>query len=74
MYSDGLHGYHKLYNQTIRKIAKQDAVLFVDTALEFDKYVNSYYNASLDPIHFNTKGHQILAKLIAAQITASSLD
>ena len=72
--SAGLHGYHKLYNQAIRKIAKQDAVLFVDAALEFDKYVNLYYDASLDPIHFNTKGHQILAQLIAAQITLSSLD
>ena len=70
----GLHRYHKLYNQTIRKIAKQDSVLFIDAALEFDKHRNLYDDASLDPIHFNTKGHQILAQLIAAQLTASSLD
>ena len=70
----GLHRYHELYNQTIRKISKQDSVLFVDAALEFDNYANLYNDASLDPIHFNTKGHQILAQLIAAQITASSLD
>jgi len=70
----GLHRFHKLYNQTIRKIAKQDSVLLVDAALEFDKHSNLYDDASLDPIHFNTKGHEILAQLIAAQITASSLD
>ena len=70
----GLHRYHKFYNQTIRKIAKQDSVLFVDAALEFDKHSDLYDNANLDPIHFNNKGHQILAQLITAQISASSLD
>ena len=70
----GLHRYHELYNQTIRKIAKEVSVLLVDAALEFDKYANLYDDASLDPIHFNTKGHQILAHLLAAQITASSSD
>lgn len=70
----GLHRYHELYNRTIRKIAKQDSVLFVDAALEFDKYKDLYDNADMDPIHFNTKGHKILAQLIAAQLSASSLD
>lgn len=70
----GLHRYHELYNRTIREIAKRNAVLIVEAALEFDKYADLYDDAGLDPIHFNTKGHEILAQLIAAQITASSLD
>ena len=69
-----LHRYHEYYNQTIRKIVRQDSVLLVEAALEFDKYTNLYDDASLDPIHFNTKGHQILAQLIAVQISASGSD
>ena len=69
-----LHQYHEYYNQTIRKIVRQDSVLLVEAALEFDKYTNLYDDASLDPIHFNTKGHQLLAQLIAVQISASGSD
>jgi len=48
--------------------------MFVDAALEFDQYSDLYGDAAMDPIHFNTKGHEILAQLIAAQLAAGSLN
>lgn len=70
----GLHRYHELYNQIVRLVAEQNSIILIDAALEFDKYKDLYDNADMDPIHFNTKGHKILAQLIAAQLSASSLD
>ncbi len=64
--NSGLHRYHELYNQAVRQVAEQDSVLLVDAALEFDKFGNLYDDARDDPIHFNVKGHELLADLLRA--------
>ena len=68
----GLRRYHELYNQIVRLVAEQNSIILVDAALEFDKYKDLYDDAGMDPIHFNSIGHEILARLIATQLAASS--
>jgi len=63
-----MHDFHDKYNQVIRELAASDGIDLVDLALEFDRYDDLFDDAAHDPIHFNAKGHQVLAKLLAAYI------
>ena len=52
----------------IRDIAAAYDIDLVDLAREFDNYENLWDDAPRDPIHFNARGHQLAARLIADYI------
>ncbi len=60
-----MHRFHERYNELIREVARAEGVGLVDLALEFDHYNDLYDDARRDPIHFNAKGHRVVAQAIA---------
>ncbi len=63
-YKSGLHRFHALYNNIIRDVAKSEGVDIVDIAREFDKYDNLFDDPLVDAIHFNARGHRLVAEMI----------
>ncbi len=63
-----MHLFHEKYNQAIRELAVSDTIELVDLAREFDRYGDLFNDAPNDPVHFNTKGHQLVAELLAGYI------
>jgi lysophospholipase L1-like esterase len=60
-----MHKFHEYYNQLIRQLAASERIELVDLAKEFDRYNDLFDNAARDPIHFNARGHALVARLIA---------
>ncbi len=63
-----LHSYHDKYNETIRQLAKDENIDIVDLTSEFDLHNGLFDDADYDPIHFNARGHDLAALLIARKI------
>ncbi len=59
-----MHIFHNLYNNQARLLAVDTETALIDASAEFDNYDNLFDDAKIDPIHFNSEGHQILAGLI----------
>jgi len=66
-----MHAFHERYNQIVREISAADNIALVDLAREFDGYDGLWDDAPNDPIHFNARGHELAAKLIADFIEGS---
>ncbi|MFZ5981588.1 MAG: SGNH/GDSL hydrolase family protein [Candidatus Zixiibacteriota bacterium] len=66
-----MHAFHERYNEIVRAIAAEDSVALVDLAREFDRYDSLWDDAVNDPIHFNARGHDLAAQLIADYIRNS---
>ncbi|MBN1213282.1 MAG: SGNH/GDSL hydrolase family protein, partial [candidate division Zixibacteria bacterium] len=63
-----LHAFHEKYNGVIRDVAAVYDIDLVDLAREFDMYDGLWDDAARDPIHFNARGHELAARLIADYI------
>jgi len=63
-----LHAFHEKYNQVIRNISAVYNIDLVDLAREFDNQDGLWDDALRDPIHFNARGHELAARLIADYI------
>jgi len=59
-----MHIYHELYNNQARLLASDTETALIDVSAEFDKYINLFDDAGIDPIHFNAEGHRVLAEQI----------
>ena len=66
-----MHAFHEKYNRIVREISEEDDIPLVDLAREFDSYDGLWDDAKKDPIHFNARGHELAAKLIADFIERS---
>lgn len=62
--------YHQRYNQVARELAREMGWPLIDAAAEFDHYDNLYDDPRSDYIHFNSRGHQLIAELLAKKIAA----
>lgn len=75
-YSPGMrspmHAFHERYNEIIRTVARDTGVELVDIAAVFDKHSDLFDDAALDPIHFNEKGHAVVAEAIFAHLSANA--
>lgn len=68
-----LHRYHDYYNQTIKSVANDNGVELIDLAHFFDDHDDLFDNASLDPIHFNARGHKLAGELIGRYLLDSTI-
>jgi len=59
-----MHDYHEAYNMQSRLLATNTKTPLVDLARIFDEYDDLFDNATIDPIHFNSKGHRVAATAI----------
>ncbi len=59
-----MHIFHNYYNNQARLLAANTETVLIDASAEFDNYNNLFDDAKIDPIHFNSEGHHILAALI----------
>ena len=59
-----MHIFHNLYNNQSRLLASKTETILIDASAEFDNYNNLFDDAKIDPIHFNSEGHRILAGFI----------
>ncbi len=62
--------YHERYNQVVRELAGETGWPLVDAAAEFNRRDGLYDNPRRDYIHFNARGHQLIAELLAEKIAA----
>ncbi|MFH1685976.1 MAG: SGNH/GDSL hydrolase family protein [bacterium] len=60
---------HQRYNVVVREVAQKLGVVLIDAAAAFDTRSDLYDDPRRDFIHFNAGGHQLLADLIAAELT-----
>ncbi len=60
--------YHQRYNHVVRDLADSLGVMFVDAAGLFDRRNDLYNDARSDFIHFNGRGHRVIALALADQI------
>ncbi len=72
-YKSNLHAYHAMYNDIIRSVAAEENCGLVDLAKEFDHYSGLFDDPMVDPIHFNTRGHDLAGRLIAEYIESHGL-
>jgi len=72
-HKSNLHAYHALYNRIIRDVAAEQNCGLVDLAKQFDNYRGLFDDPMVDPIHFNNRGHDLAARLIADYITSHGL-
>jgi lysophospholipase L1-like esterase len=68
-----MHKAHNAYNNQTRLLARNTKTGLVDIAREFDRYDDLYDNAAQDPIHFNAKGHRVVARAIYNHLTITGL-
>lgn len=59
-----MHQYHEAYNMMARQAANTTVAESIDLAAIFNNYDNLFDDATNDPIHFNTRGHEIAAEAI----------
>lgn len=59
------HQRHLLYQSQIIRAAKYAKAEVIDLQTEFDLYSDLFTDAEADPVHFNEKGHQVVAEVIA---------
>jgi len=59
-----MHQYHEYYNNQSRMMTRNSPIGLVDLALIFNDYDDLYDDAINDPIHFNSRGHQIAGEAI----------
>ncbi len=59
-----MHYYHNYYNNRARLVTLDANAELIDAAAHFDNYNDLFDDAKMDPIHFNTKGHLVLAEQI----------
>jgi lysophospholipase L1-like esterase len=59
---------HQQYNATVRALAQAEGLPLVDAARAFDDHDNLYDNVRKDYIHFNARGHALIARLLEAKI------
>ena len=67
-YRSPIHSCHQHYNNMIRGVASSNNCLVVDIAECFNKHDSLYDDAVNDPIHFNARGHRVIAELIYSNI------
>ncbi len=67
-----MHVYHHYYNLQTRDVARNSKSILIDLAAEFDMYDDLYDDAPKDPIHFNAKGHKLVAELIFKYLKENS--
>lgn len=60
--------YHQRYNRVVRELARQTDWPLVDAAAEFDRRDDLYDNPRRDFIHFNARGHGLIAQMLAETI------
>ena len=60
--------YHQRYNQVVRELGRDSGMTVIDAAALFDQHDDLYDDARSDFIHFNDRGHELLAQLVANQI------
>jgi len=63
-----LHLLHSLYQKQITRVAELEQVRLVDLQAAFDQYHDLFDAPREDPIHFNIKGHAVVAAAIADQV------
>lgn len=63
-----IHNRHELYNLETRRLSFEKGYRFIDLAAEFDRYDDLFTDARHDPIHFNAKGHTLVAELIYKEL------
>jgi len=59
-----MHSFHNFYNLQTRNLAYNTKSILIDAAREFDKYDSLFDDAAKDPIHFNARGHRVIAEAI----------
>ncbi|MCP4705178.1 MAG: SGNH/GDSL hydrolase family protein [candidate division Zixibacteria bacterium] len=59
-----MHIFHNNYNNQARSLASNTETALIDVSHEFDNYFDLFDDAKMDPIHFNSKGHLVLAEQI----------
>ncbi|UCC43791.1 MAG: SGNH/GDSL hydrolase family protein [Candidatus Zixiibacteriota bacterium] len=60
-----LHYLHEPYQGCIRSVASQHSVPVIDLQAAFDRSANLFDRHQTDPIHFNVKGHRLVAAAAA---------
>jgi lysophospholipase L1-like esterase len=65
------HAVHARYNDTTRAVAAREHVGLIDLAVDFDQYGGLYDDAQRDPSHFNARGHEYAAGIIARYLRDS---
>mgnify|MGYP005831925423 CR=1 FL=1 len=60
-----MHYYHELYNSQTRLVARNSRVELIDIAGIFGDFNDLFDDAPKDPIHFNEKGHKVIAETIS---------
>ncbi len=63
-YRSGLHVFHEKYNRIMRELSHSEHIPLVDLAIAFDNYDDLFDDPMVDPIHFNAKGHNLVAHVI----------
>lgn len=60
--------FHQRYNRVVRELSIETGWPLVDAAAEFDRHNDLYDNPRRDFIHFNARGHALIAQLLAEKI------
>ena len=60
--------FHHTYNHQTRDVAAMLNVALVDAAIELDRHGDVYDDLRHDFIHFNARGHRIIAELLTRKI------
>jgi len=63
-----VHAFHARYNDSTRAVANREGVRLIDLAADFDRQGGLYDDAPRDPMHFNARGHDYAAGIIAKYI------
>ncbi len=69
-----MHEAHYRYNRIVREMAFENDVAIVDLAAEFNLHDDLFTDATMDPIHFNPRGHKLVAKLLYPAVVEALTD
>ncbi len=69
-----MHDAHYRYNRIIRGIAFENDIALVDLAAEFNLHDDLFTDVTMDPIHFNARGHKLVAQLLYPAIIEALAD
>jgi lysophospholipase L1-like esterase len=59
-----MHEAHYRYNRVVREIAFESDIALVDIAAEFNLHNDLFTDVKMDPIHFNARGHKLVAEML----------
>ncbi|UCD16297.1 MAG: SGNH/GDSL hydrolase family protein [Candidatus Zixiibacteriota bacterium] len=59
-----MHEYHETYNMQARLLARNSKSPLINLTSIFDQHNDLFDDAIRDPIHFNAKGHHVIAEAI----------